>query len=141
MDPIVASFDQGQRAVWASFLSGTNVAVLGPAGCGKSRVLQPCIAAARRDHGDAAVLVMSWTWAAARLIDGQAYHSHIGASPVELSKERTLEMVMSKPRIRGILERSHVVFIDEAPTFPARHFSLLEFVLRSLSPTHMQGEP
>jgi len=141
MDAFAASFDAGQRAAWASFLGGTNVAVVGPAGCGKSRVLLPCIADARRRYGDAAVLVTAWTWVAAEQIDGRTYHSHLGLSPTESTKERTLEMVMAKPFIRSRLEQSLVVVIDEAFIFPGRHFTQLEFVLRSLSPAHMQGDP
>jgi len=141
MDPTVASFDSGQRAAWDCFLRGENVAVVGPAGCGKSRVLMPCIAEARRRYGEKAVLVMSWTWTAALQIDGQTYHSYLGASPTDLSKERTLQMIRAKPRIRSNLEQSRVVVIDEAPTFPGRHFVLLEFVLRCLSAAHMQGKP
>lgn len=141
MDTTVASFDSAQRAVWASFLGGKNVAILGPAGCGKSRVLHPCIAEARRRYGDEAVLIMAWTWAAAYQIGGRSYHSYLGISPTEYSKQRTLEMVRANARIRVNLERSRVVIIDEAPTMTSHHFALLEYVLRSLSPAHMQGTP
>jgi len=137
----VASFDDGQRAAWESFSGTTNVAVVGPAGCGKSQVLLPCIADARLRFGNDAVLVMAWTWVAAEQIDGQSYHSYLGITPVESSKERSLEMVRSKPRICTKLQQSRVVFIDEAFTFPGRHFVQLEYVLRCLSPAHMQGEP
>jgi len=61
MDAFLASFDVGQRAAWASFLANTNVGIVDPAGCGKSQVLLPCIADARRRFGDEAVLVMAWT--------------------------------------------------------------------------------
>lgn len=141
MYPIVSTFDSGQRAAWSSFLSGTNVAVMGPAGCGKSRVLEVCIAAARRLHGDSAVLVMSWTWAAAQQIGGRSYHSFLGIGPGDASKEKTLEDVRRKGRIRTTLELARVIVVDEAPTFPARHFTQLEFVLRALSEDCMQGEP
>jgi len=113
---------------------------VGPAGCGKSRVLLPCISEARRRNGDSAVLVMSWTWAAARKIDGQTYHSYLGITPGDSSKERTLEMVKGKRGIRTILDRSRVIVIDEARTFSGRHFIQLEFFLRSLSAAHMEGE-
>lgn len=141
MDRTVTSFDAGQRAAWASFLSGANVAILGPAGCGKSRVLDSCISAARRLHGESAVLVMSWTWAAAMQVGGRSYHSYLGIGPGDCSKEKTLEMVQAKRRIRTNLELARVVIIDEVCIFPARHFTQLEFVLRSLSSADMQGEP
>ena len=137
----MASFDDGQRAAWSTFLEGANVAILGAAGCGKSRVLQECIAEARRSYGPKVVLVMAWTWAAAGQIDGVTYHSYFGLSPNETARQQTLEAVMSKTRIRKTLENSRVIVIDEAFIFPGRHFSQLEFVLRSLSPAHLQGEP
>lgn len=135
------TFDDGQRRAWTAFVAGSNVAVVGPAGCGKSRVLLSCIQEARQRYGTDAVLVMAWTWAAAGQIDGQSYHSHLGISTTDCSKEHTLELLMKKPRLRTRLEQSRVVVVDEAPTFPGRHFTQLEFVLRSLSPAHMQGEP
>ena len=141
MDACVASFDDGQRAVWEFFSGTTNVAVVGPAGCGKSQVLLPCISDARRRFGDDAVLVMAWTWVAAEKIDGQSFHSYLGITPVESSRERSLEMVRSKPGICTKLEQSRVVFIDEAFTFSGSHFVELEYVSRCLSPAHMQGDP
>jgi len=61
MEASVASFDDGQRAAWSTFLKGANVAILGAAGFGKSRVLQECIAEARRSYGPKVVLVMACT--------------------------------------------------------------------------------
>jgi len=141
MEAFVASFDGGQRASWESFSGTTNVALVGPAGCGKSQVLLPCIADAHRRFGDDAVLVMAWTWVAAEQINGQSYHSYLGIAPVESSKERSLEMVRSKPRICTKLQQTRIVFIVEALTVPGRHFVQLEYVLRRLSPAHIRGEP
>jgi len=78
---------------------------------------------------------------AAEKIDGQAYHSYLGITPVEFSKVRTLEMMRSKPGICTKMQQSRIVFIDEAFTFPGRHFVQLEYVLRCLSRSHLQGEP
>lgn len=122
-------------------MSGTNVAILGPAGCGKSRVLELCIVEARRLHGDSAVLVMSWTRAAALQIGGRSYHSFLGIGPGDSSKEKTLEDVRLKRLLRTTLELARVIVVDETPTFPARHFTQLEFMLRALSRDCMQGEP
>lgn len=69
------------------------------------------------------------------------YHSYLGLSSNEAARQQALEAVMSKTRIRETLENSRVIVIDEAFIFPGRHFSQLEFVLRSLSPAHLQGEP
>jgi len=139
MSAFVASFDDGKRAARESFSGTTNVAVVGPAGCGKSQVLLPCIADAFRRCSEDAVLVVAWTWVAAEQIDGQSYHSYFGVTPVESSKERTLEMARSKPRICTQLQQSRVVFIDVTFTFPGRHFVQFEYVLLCLSPAHMQA--
>jgi len=136
-----ASLDADQKGAWESFLRHDNVAVVGPAGCGKSRVLMPCILDARRRYGERAVLVMSWTWVAAQLIGGRTYHSFLGITPHELSKQRVLQSIMGKARIRSVLQQSRVVVIEEAPTFRSRHFIQLDFVLRNLSAVHMQGRP
>lgn len=112
MEAFTESFDAGQRAAWAAFLGGCNVAVVGPAGCGKSRVLLPYIADARRRCGYDAVLVMAWTWAAAGQIDGQSYHSYLGISTSDCSQQHTLQIVMSKPRIRAKLEQARLIVID-----------------------------
>lgn len=133
----VRTFDDGQRRAWTAVVDGYNVAIVVPAGCAKSRVLLSCIQQARQRYGPDAVLSMAWTWAAAGQIDGQSYHSHLGISTADCSKELTMKLLTKKPRLRTRLRQSRVVVVDEAPNYPGRHCTQREFILRTSSPAHI----
>lgn len=97
MDAFTDSFDVGQWARWATFVGGCNLAIVGLAGCGKSRTLLSCIAHVRRRYATHAVLFMAWTWAAAVQIVGQSYVSYLGMSTSISSQQQTLAVLMFKP--------------------------------------------
>lgn len=133
--------DLSQHSAWEGFLAGKNVGLFGRAGCGKSTVLKRAIDRARSVHGEAGVGVVSWTTAAAKLIDGQTMHKFLRIGIAELPKERILEAVKRNKFVRHKVAHTSILFIDEVPLIPTRWFTIFEYVVRQLAPAGKQGRP
>lgn len=133
--------DLSQHSAWEGFLAGKNVGLFGRAGCGKSTVLKRAIDRARSVHGEAGVGVVSWTTAAAKLIDGQTMHKFLRIGIAELPKERILEAVKRNKFVRHKVAHTSILFIDKVPLIPTRWFTIFEYVVRQLAPAGKQGRP
>ena len=116
-------------------LAGTNVALVGPAGCGKSVVLRSLVDAGRRRFGRAGVLVLAWAGSAAQLVDGVTVSSMLRTTVGDPSKETILWRILGSPASRDELRAVRMIVIDEAPTIQGRWMDRLEFVLRKVSPS------
>jgi len=115
-------------------LAGTNVALVGPAGCGKSVVLRSLVDAGRQRFGADAVLVLAWAGSAAQLVGGVTVASVLRTTVGDPSKETILQRVLGDPAARNELRAVRMVVIDEAPTIQGRWLDRLEFVLRRTAP-------
>jgi len=67
-------------------LARTNVALVGPAGCGKSVVLRALVDAGRRRFGHDSVLVLAWAGSATQLVGGLTVSSVLRTTVGDRSK-------------------------------------------------------
>jgi len=114
-------------------LTGTIVALVGPAGCGKSVVLRSLVDAGRQRFGADAVLVLAWAGSAAHPVVGVTVASVLRTTVGNSSKETILRQMLGDPVAHNELHAVRRVVIDEAPTIQGRSLDRLEFVLRRLS--------
>lgn len=129
------ALDAQQSIDVSAILSRTNVALMGPAGCGKSAVVQCVMTEGARRFGPDAVLVLSWTGAAAELVNGQTLASVLRTSVRDPSKESIPQRVMGDSQLLAELKCKRLVIIGEAPTIQGLWMNRLEHVLRRTAPT------
>lgn len=135
--------DTHQRAALRAALNGTNVAVVGPGGSGKSEVLKHAVRCGQRRWGNAAVVVLAWRGSAAHLLRGMTLSSILRVTVGDPSKERIL-LRLCHPRNASLwreLLAVRMVVIDEGPTIAGRWLDRLEYVFRMAAPVLQQGRP
>lgn len=130
--------DQQQVAVCMLF-AGRSVALVGPAGCGKSAVVRAVVLEGMRLFGAAGVLVLSWTGSAAQLVHGRTLSSVLRTFVGDPLRQAILQRVVGRPELLAELRGTKLVIIDEAPTIQARWMDCLEYVLRRTAST-LTGE-
>eukprot|EP00168_Porphyra_purpurea_P015207 TRINITY_DN4596_c0_g1_i2.p1 TRINITY_DN4596_c0_g1~~TRINITY_DN4596_c0_g1_i2.p1 ORF type:complete len:168 (+),score=16.99 TRINITY_DN4596_c0_g1_i2:345-848(+) len=111
-------------------LSGSNVALVGPAGCGKSAVLRVLVDAGSQRYGPDGVLVLAWASSVAQLVGGATVASVLRSSVGDPSKDSIFRRILGDTEALGKLRRARLVVIDEAPTIQGRWMDRLEFVFR-----------
>jgi len=116
-------------------MAGTKVALVGPAGCGKSVVPRAVVDAGRRRFGNRGVLVLAWVGSAAQPVDRATVSSVLRTPVANQSKETILWWRFGNPTARDELRAVRMVVIDEAPTIQGRWKARLEFVLRKVAPS------
>lgn len=140
-DAMPVNLDSTQERAYALSLSGTNVALLGRAGCGKSEVMRRAISAARSKWGSKSVAVGALSGAAALVIGGQTLHSLYGMDTRPLSREAWLRETLGRPNVVWRLNALRVLFIDEICTLSSSFFMRLAYVMRRVAPPHLQCMP
>lgn len=124
-------------------LSGTNVAVVGPGGCGKSETLKMVVRLGTERWGEKGVVVLAWSGSAANLVEGRTLASLLQVTVGDPSKESILKRLL-EPRNKDLwadLMKVLLVVIDEAPTIEGLWFDRLEFVFRMAASVFKQCRP
>ena len=127
--------DSQQSLAVRLVLARTDVALVGPAGCGKSVVLRALVDAGRRRFGHDGVLVLAWAGSDAQLVGGVTVSSVLRTMVGDRSKETILWRLLGNPTARNELLAVRMVEIDQAPTIKGRWMDRLEFVLRKVAPS------
>ena len=127
--------DSHQALAVKRLFEGTNVALVGPAGCGKSVVLRCVVVEGARRFGAEGVLVLAWAGSAAQLVQGRTVASLLKTTVGDPSKESILRRVEGDEGLLAEIQRVRLVVIDEAPTLQGRWMDRLEFVLRRTAPS------
>jgi len=135
------TLDPCQERSHALYRSGSNAALLGRAGCGKSEVMRRMVSASRLTWGSERVAVVALSGAAALVIGGQTLHSLFGMDTRPLSKEGWLRETLLGPNVVCRLNALRVMFIDEVCTLPSSLFTRVAFVMRRVAPPHLQHLP
>lgn len=135
------TLDAAQEMALSMYHSGSNVALFGRAGCGKSEVLRRIVLAATSRWGKDAVAVTALAGSAALVIGGQTLYSLFGMDTRPLSREAWLRITMERPSVCKRLNALRVLVVDEICTLPASLFGRLGFVMRRVAPPHMQSLP
>jgi len=135
------ALDPCQERAHVLYLSGSNVALLRRAGCGKSEVMRRMVSASRLTWGSERVAVVTLSGAAALVIGGQTLHSLFGMDTRPLSKEGWLRETLLSPNVVRRLNALRVMFIDEVCTLPSSLFTRVAFVMRRVAPAHFQHLP
>jgi len=133
--------DASQQRALSLFESGSNVAVLGRAGCGKSEVTRRMISMAIASHGREAVAVTALSGSAALIVSGQTLHSLFSMNTRPMGHDAWLRETLKRPEVFRRLNRLRVLFIDEVCTLSSSLFSRFGFVMRRVAPPHMQHLP
>lgn len=135
MAPFEIELDDSQSFACRALFGGKNVALVGPAGCGKSVVLRAVMTETRRRFGEDAVLALAWSGTAAQLVGGCTVASVLRTTVGDPSKETILRRVTGDRHSLNMVKKAKVVVIDEAPTIEGRWMDRLEYVLRRTAPT------
>lgn len=135
------TLDPAQQQALAHFESGSNVAMFGRGGCGKSEVLRRMVLSATARWGKEAVAVAALAGSAALLVGGQTLHSLFGMDPRPISREAWLRIILQRPGVCLRLNGLRVLFIDEVCTLPASLLGRLGYVMRRVAPPHLQHLP
>jgi len=133
--------DASQQRALSLFEAGSNVAVLGRAGCGKSEVTRRMISMAIATHGREAVAVTALSGSAALIVSGQTLHSLFSMNTRPMGHDAWLRETLKRPEVCRRLNRLRVLFIDEVCTLSSSLFSRFGFVMRRVAPPHMQHLP
>lgn len=135
------TLDEAQEKALSLFHSGSNVALFGRAGCGKSEFLRRMVTAATSRWGTDAVAVAALAGSAALVIGGQTLHSLLGMDTRPLSREMWLSIILERPGVRNRLNALRVLFVDEVCTLSASFFDRLGYVMRRAGPPFVQHLP
>lgn len=122
--------DGDQANACRHLFAGKNVALVGPAGYGKSVVVRAVVDETRKRFGPSAVLTLAWTGSAAQLVEGRTLASVLRTTVGDPSKESILRRVTGDAELLTVMKRTKLVVIDEAPTIEGRWMDRLEYVLR-----------
>lgn len=124
-----------------AFGLGSNMALLGRAGSGKSAVMRRMIAAAQEKWGPDAVAVAALAGSASSLIGGQTLHSLFGMDTRPMTREMWLRDVLRRPHVCARLNALRVLFVDEVCCLSSSLFDRFAYVMRRVAPPHMQHVP
>lgn len=140
---MAVTLDGHQSRAVSMVFSGMNVAVVGPAGGGKSETLKAVVRRGKDKWGEKGVVVLAWSGSAANLVEGRTLASFLTVTVGDPSKESILKRLL-EPRNRviwsGILA-VRLIVIDEAPTIEGRWFDRLEYVFRMAASVFNQCLP
>eukprot|EP00168_Porphyra_purpurea_P018354 TRINITY_DN6788_c0_g1_i1.p1 TRINITY_DN6788_c0_g1~~TRINITY_DN6788_c0_g1_i1.p1 ORF type:complete len:382 (-),score=26.45 TRINITY_DN6788_c0_g1_i1:1274-2419(-) len=135
--------DADQSRAVSTVLTGVNVAVVRPGGCGKSETLKLVVRKGKEKSEEKGVVVLAWSGSAANLVGGQALASLLRVTVGDPSKESILKRLM-EPCHRVVwhtILTVRLVVIDEAPTIEGRWFDRLEYVFRMATTVFNQCRP
>lgn len=123
--PNTPQLDEDQLRVFNLISSGANVFVSGPAGTGKSVLVE----ALKRKYGDK-IILLAPTGVAAIRIGGQTVHSYAKFPIGPLDKNRA--MGPGDDRLRELLKTIDLILIDEIGMLRSDTFGMLDLKLKLL---------
>lgn len=141
MAAIVPELEESQQLALQRFCQGSNLALFGRAGSGKSEVLRRMIAVAHDKWGADAVAVAALSGSASSLIGGQTLHSLFGMDTRPMSREMWLRDVLRRPHVCARLNNIRVLFVDEVCSISSSLLDRFGYVMRRIAAPHMQHVP
>ncbi len=109
---------------------GSNVFLTGPAGSGKTHLLNQYIAHLR-DHG-VNVAITASTGIAATHIGGQTIHSWSGIGVHEDLSNEDVQKIATNDRLKRNFKRTKVLIIDEVSMLHARQLDMVDRIARAM---------
>jgi len=115
-----------QKDAWAALHGKGNVFVTGPAGTGKSYLLQKFMEGKASAHYP----VVASTGVSAVLVGGRTFHSFFGLGILEGGVEAAIERACGNTRVCVRLQRARAIIIDEVSMIPGEILRAAEAVTR-----------
>lgn len=120
-----------QQAVVEAVVSGSNVLCMGPAGTGKSFIIDTVCDALRKQGKNVYVTATTGN-AAVNLREAMTLHSFMGIGvPLEETLEEYWKMMIRSIRTLKRVGQAEVVIIDEVSFLSGRFFLLIDLLLRA----------
>lgn len=134
-DSTEAKLTSEQEYIKKLVLQGSNIYFTGPAGTGKSYLLQKLIILLQEKHGKKRVGITSTSGIGAEIIGGTTLHSFLGIGiDSDLTEEELLERILStrSSYARKNWRRTRVLIIDEISMLEGELFDKLEGLARKI---------
>ena len=122
---------QKQQEILDAVSGKKNVLVTGPAGCGKSYLIQAVITECAENNKGCAATAMTGI-AATLLPNGKTLHSWGGIGLAKGDEEEILSKVRRNKKIREQWQTVEILIIDEVSMLTAELFEKLDYVARKL---------
>lgn len=119
--------NKSQEAALQLLMSDKNVFLTGPAGTGKSYLINHY----RKYHAPK-VPVVSSTGAAAVLVGGRTFHSFFGLGTMQENYDVILQKAMTNGALIGRLKRLQTVIIDEVSMLSGRALDLANLICKTV---------
>lgn len=124
-----------QKEAWKILLAGHNVLLTGPAGSGKTFLLNKYIVHLKKEG--IGVAVTASTGIAATHIGGRTIHSWAGIGIKDYLSTRDLQSLAKKPYLKKQFEKVEVLLIDEISMLHAHRLDMVDAVCRTLKKNHL----
>jgi ATP-dependent DNA helicase PIF1 len=111
---------------------GKNILLSGPAGCGKSHVIETFFNTFQKNRSDEKIVKTAMTGAAAVLINGRTLHSFLGIGLGKGDVGQLISIINKNKKALANWKNTSVLIIDEVSMLSAELFEKLEGVARVL---------
>ena len=124
-----------QKEAWKILLAGHNVLLTGPAGSGKTFLLNKYIDHLKKEG--IGVAVTASTGIAATHIGGRTIHSWAGIGIKDRLTARDLQSLAKKSYLKKQFEKVEVLLIDEISMLHAHRLDMVDAVCRTLKKNNL----